>query len=65
MQSPLILVLFYLIQRHFKSRIERLEAILEEHRRRESEETSSLERSMEQIESNLKLATVLSGYLCH
>ncbi|XP_046437996.1 uncharacterized protein LOC124189418 [Daphnia pulex] len=39
------------------ARIERLESLLEEHRRRESEETSSLERSMEQIESNLKIAT--------
>ena len=41
------------------ARIERLESLLEEHRRRESEEASSLERSMEQIESNLKTATVI------
>ncbi|KAK4020545.1 paramyosin [Daphnia magna] len=39
------------------ARIDRLETLLEEHRRRESEEASSLERSMEQIESNLKIAT--------
>ena len=38
--------------------IERLETLLDEHRRRETEEASSLERSMEQIESNLKIATV-------
>ena len=43
--------------------IERLESLLEEYRRRESEEASSLERSMEQIESNLKIATVIVTFI--
>lgn len=38
------------------ARIEQLESHLEEYRRRESVETSSLEKAMEQIEKNLKLA---------
>jgi len=38
------------------ARIELLESHLEEYRRRESAETSSLEKAMEQIEKNLKLA---------
>jgi len=46
----------------FSCRIELLESHLEEYRRRESAETSSLEKAMEQIEKNLKLAVVSFEY---
>jgi len=34
--------------------VERLEALLEEHRRREVDEASTLEKALEQVDDNLK-----------
>ena len=37
------------------ARIERLESLLEEHRRRELDEASSMEKALEQVETNLRI----------
>lgn len=58
-RSPyIVLVSMTISNMILTNRNERLESLLEDYRRRESEEASSLEQSMSQIEMNLKMATV-------